>query len=198
MKTLRLITASFVLALAFTISAFAQATGDGKLGVIDTLFFDNGKDGITKYSTAMDSLEKEFTVDNNALQTMATRIQTLEKELRDLQEQASKPNSPIKPESVAPKVEEYEKLTREFKFKQEDAKVRFERRQEVVMAPIRQDIGKALQEFANKKGFSLILDIAKIAESGLILALDGKADLTKDFITFYNTRPATAATTAVK
>ena len=48
----------------------------------------------------MDSLEKEFAADNNALQTMATRIQTLEKEIRDLQEQAQKPNSPIKPETV--------------------------------------------------------------------------------------------------
>lgn len=198
MKALRLTAVSFVFALVFAVSAFAQTTGDGKLGLIDTRFFDNGKDGITKYSAAMDSLEKEFTVDNNALKTMATRIQTLEKELGDLQVQASKPNSPIKPESVAPKVEEYEKLSREFKFKQEDAKVRFERRQEVVMAPIRQDIGKALQEFANQKGFSLILDIAKIADAGLILSMDGKANLTKDFITFYNARPATAATTAAK
>ena len=97
-----------------------------------------------------------------------------------------------------PKVEEYDKLTREFKFKQEDAKSRFERRQAVVMAPIRQDIGKALQEFADKQGYSLILDIAKIADSGLILAMDGKANLTQDFIKYYNTRPATAAATAVK
>ncbi len=198
MKTLRFITAGFVVALAFAVSAFAQTTGDGKLGLIDTRYFDNGKDGITKYSAAMDGLEKEFAADNAALQAMATRTQTLEKEIRDLQEQIQKPNSPIKPETVNAKIEEYDKLTREFKFKQEDAKSRFERRQAVVMAPIRQDIGKALQEFSDKQGYTLILDIAKIADSGLILALDGKANLTQDFIKYYNTRPATAATTAAK
>ncbi|MEO6587973.1 MAG: OmpH family outer membrane protein [Pyrinomonadaceae bacterium] len=198
MKTLRFITTGFVLALVLAVSAFAQTNGDGKLGLIDTRFFDNGKDGIAKYAVAMDSLEKEFAGDNTALQTMGTRIQTLEKEIRDLQEKAAQPNSPIKPETVSPKAEEYEKLTREFKFKQEDAKVRFERRQAVVLGPLNQDIGKAMQEFAKQKGYSLILDIAKIADSGLILALDGKANLTADFIKFYNTRPASAAATAVK
>ena len=48
MKTLRFITAGFVVALAFAVSAFAQTTGDGKLGLIDTRYFDNGKDGITQ------------------------------------------------------------------------------------------------------------------------------------------------------
>ncbi len=198
MKTLRLTAVGFLFALMFTVSAFAQTTGEGKLGLIDTRFFDNGKEGITKYSTAMDALEKEFATDNTALQSMATKLQGLETEIKSLQEQLAKPNSPIKPETANAKVEEYEKLGRDFKFKQEDAKVRYERREAVVMAPVRQDIGKALQEFANQKGFSLILDVAKIADSGLVLALDKKADLTADFIKFFNSRPATASSTAAK
>ncbi len=43
----------------------------------------------------------------------------------------------------------------------------------------------------------LILDAAKLEGAGLILAVDlPKVDVTKDFITFYNARPATTATTA--
>ena len=60
------------------------------------------------------------------------------------------------------------------------------------------DIGKALDEFAKKNGYSLILDGAKLDGAGLILAFDEKSEVTKEFITFYNARPATAATTATK
>lgn len=198
MKSIRLIITGLIFSIFFAISAFAQTPGGSKLGLIDTRYFDNGKDGITKYAAAMDSLEKEFATDNTALQAMGTKLQNLEKEIKSLQEQIQKPNSPIKPETLNAKLEEYDKLGREFKFKQEDAKARFQRREQVVMSPIRQDIGKAIQEFANQKGFALILDIAKIADAGLVLALDKNVDLTQEFIKYYNTRPATAATTSTK
>ena len=65
------------------------------------------------------------------------------------------------------------------------------------MGPLHQDIGKAMQDYANQKGFDLILDAAKLDNAGLILAFNpAKVDVTKDFITFYNARPATTATTA--
>ena len=59
-----------------------------------------------------------------------------------------------------------------------------------------QDIGKAVNDFAKQKGYTLILDIAK-DQAGFLLAVgDEKIDITKDFITFYNARPAATATTA--
>ena len=199
MKSLRLIITGLLFTVVCAVSVFAQTTAPtGKIGLIDTRFFDNGKDGITKYSAAMDSLIKEFEVENNAMKAMLTKLQALEKEIATLREQISKPNSPIKPETVNAKIEEYDKLTREFKFKQEDGKARFARREQVVMTPIRQDIGKAINEFAKQKGFALILDVAKIADSGLVLAADEKVNLTQEFIKYYNARPATAATTATK
>ena len=199
MRLLRFTVTGFLFTLIFAAAVFAQtAPANGKIGLIDTRYFDNGKDGIVKYSAAMDALEKEFATENTELQTMAKKLQTLETEIKTLRDQLEKPNSPIKPEAVNAKIEEYDKLTREFKFKQDDGKARYQRREQVVMAPIRQDIGKAMQEFAKSKGFALIIDIAKIADSGLILALDDNANLTQDFIKYYNARPATAATTAAK
>lgn len=199
MKLLRYTLTGLLFTVVFAVAAFAQTTAPtGKLGLIDTRFFDNGKDGIAKYAAAMDALEKEFDTENNAMKAMVTKLQTLEKEITTLREQLSKPNSPVKPETVNAKIEEYDKLTREFKFKQEDGKVRFQRREQVVMTPIRRDISKAINEFAKQKGFTLILDVAKIADSGLILALDEKVNLTQEFIKYYNARPATAATTATK
>jgi Skp family chaperone for outer membrane proteins len=198
MKPIRFIAVGLLFTFIFAVSAFAQTASEGKLGLIDTRYFDNGKDGIAKYSAAMDSLENEFKADNTALQTMATKLQALEKEITTLREQISKANSPIKPETVNAKIEEYEKLGREFKFKQEDVKARFQTREPVVMSAVRQDIGKALQEFAKQKGYAIILDTSKIADAGLVLAMDEKVNLTQEFIKYFNARPATAGTTAAK
>jgi Skp family chaperone for outer membrane proteins len=203
MKTFRSIAVGFFFAALFAVSAFAQtnptqpAAGAARIVVINTAAFDDEKAGITKYVNAMTALENEFKPSYTELQTLATRIQNLEKEITTLREQASKPNSPIKIESVQAKADEYENLRREFARKQEDAKVKFERRQQAVMAPIMQDIYKALGEFTKQKGFALVLDAAKMDQAQMILGWDeSKIDVTKEFITFYNARPAGTATTA--
>jgi len=194
MKTFRSIAAIFVFAAIFAVSAFAQAAATGKVGIVNTQAFDADKVGITKYVNAMNALEKELQPDITALQTMANKLQTLQTDIAKLQDQArANPNVPIKPETVNPKLEEYDKLGREFKFKQEEYKSKAERRQAAVMGPVRLDIGNALQEFAKKNGYMMILDASKLDGAGLLLAFDEKYDITKDFITFYNTRPAATA-----
>ena len=53
------------------------------------------------------------------------------------------------------------------------------------------DIGNAIQEFARQKGYAAILDSSKLDSSGLLLAYDDtKADVTKEFIVYYNARTA--------
>jgi outer membrane protein len=197
MKTLRLFAASFFVAAIFAVSAFAQAAAPAaKIGVINTMAFDDAKAGITKYTNAMNTLEGEFKIVNNELQTMVTRYQTMQKEIQGLQEQAQKGTVPVNQTAIQTKIDDYGKLEREIKFKQEDAKAKFESRRATLLGPVLQDIGKAIQEFSKKNGYTLILDIAKLAEADLILSMDEKADVTKEFITFYNARPATTATAA--
>lgn len=200
MRTFRLFAGSFIFAAIFAVSAFAQA-GATKIGVINTLAFDD-KAGITKYVNAMNSLETEFKTAGDELNTMATKIQSLQAEIQKLQDQLNDPNPkvPINKSTLQTtaqaKVEEYEKLGREYKFKQDDAKARFERRRQAVLGPIMQDIGNAMQDFAKQKGYSLILDGAKLEDAGILLAFTDGVDVTKEFITFYNARPAgTAAAT---
>jgi Skp family chaperone for outer membrane proteins len=195
MRTFRLIAVSAVFAAIFAVSALAQTTA-GKIGLIDTRYFDDEKAGITKYIAAMNSLDAEFKPVGTELQTLNTKILALKKELEDLQAKAQDPNNkiPIDPKMVNSKAEEYDKLTREFKFKQEDAKARYDRRELAVMGPIRQDIGNAIQEYTKKNGYMLMLDISKLDGAGLLLGLDESADVTKQFIIFYNARPATTAT----
>ena len=176
-----------------------RQTAAGKIGLINTRFFDADKDGITKYVIAMDSLEKEFAKDGGDLKAMELKLQNLEKEIQTLREALSKPNSPVKPETARAKVAEYERLALEYDFKKKDIQARIERREPEVMGPVRQDISKAMEEFAKKNGYTLIFDISKLDGTGLVLAIgDAKIDVTKEFITFFNARPATAATTATK
>ncbi len=54
-----------------------------------------------------------------------------------------------------------------------------------------------MQEFAKQKGYALILDAANLDKAGLLLAFDEKYNITAEFITFYNARPAGTATTAI-
>lgn len=193
MKLFRLTILSFIFATIFVLSAFAQ-TG-GKIAVINTSAFDIDKVGITKYVNAMDSVDKEFATVTTQLQTSATRYETLRKEITTLQEQAQKnPAVPINQNTVSAKVEEYEKLGREIKFKQEEAKANYERRRQAVMGPVLLDIGKAMDEFAIQKGFALILDSSKLEQAGVLLSVNKTADVTEEFIKFYNARPAGTAT----
>lgn len=198
MKTFRSIVAVFSFAAIFAVAAFAQTAPTGKIGIVDTGAF-GAKDGITKYVTAMTSLEKELAPDIAALQKMNTDIQTLEKELGDLQRQLADEKLPpavdkAKLQTTAQtKYQQYQDLGRQFKVKQEDYKVKLERRQDAVVAPISRDIGNALQEFGKKNGYMMILDASKLDGAGLLLAFDEKYDITKEFVTFYNARPATTA-----
>jgi hypothetical protein len=59
---------------------------------------------------------------------------------------------------------------------------------------VNQDIGKAIGEFGKVKGYTAIFDIDKLAQAGAILHLEPSANITKEFIVFYNARPAGAAT----
>lgn len=196
MRRFSLIAASFIFAAVFAVSAFAQGAAQPaagfKMAVINTQAFD-AQGGITRYSSAMNALENEIKPLGTEIENLGTKYNNLRKEIETLQ--ASK--APVDPKTVQAKAEEYTNLEIQIKRKQEDAKLRLQSREQAIMGPIRQEIGRALQDYAKQKGYALILDAAKLDGAGLILAFDeSKVDVTKDFITFFNSRPAgTAAAT---
>jgi Outer membrane protein len=201
MKRISYIAVSFIFAAIFTVSTSAQATaqpvGASKMAVIDTRFFE-AKDGITRYINAMNTLEAEFKPIQAELQTMETKRVALGTEIKKLQDTVAAGGTvPIGEAAIRAKVDEYQTLEVNMKRKQEDAKRRLDLRSPAVVGPVQQEIGKALQDFATQKGYDLILDLAKLDGEGMILAFNpAKADVTKEFITFFNARPATAATAA--
>lgn len=195
LKKISLICPILFIALIFSSHAFAQGgvqAGAQKIGFIDTGAFYDEKVGITRLVNAYKVLNTEISPKQKELETLGTRIQTLEKELTALQEQANK-GVAIDRNAANSKSEEYEKAKREYQFKSEDLKAVVERRRPQVVGPVSQEIGKALDEFAKQKGFGVLMDVSKFQEAGALLFYSEAADSTKEFIAFFNARPATPA-----
>jgi Skp family chaperone for outer membrane proteins len=198
MKRFSVIAASFVFAAIFAVSAFGQAAqpAAARVVVINPAAFD-GKDGITKYASAVNIFEAELKPLQTEIDGLATRHQNLGKEIQIMQANAAKsPAVPIDQKAAQAKVEEYQNLELTIKRKQEDGNRKAEASRDRIMGPVMQEIGKAMDDFAKAKGYALILDASKLGQA--ILAWDpAKIDVTKEFITFFNARggAATAATT---
>jgi Skp family chaperone for outer membrane proteins len=198
MKRFSFIAVGFIFAAISAVAASAQAptsiTQPAKIVVINTAAFDD-KEGITKYANAMTALIAEFNPAQNELQGLVKRYETLAGEIENARK--ANPAVPINQQSLQTKVDEAQGLEVQIKRKQEDGKTKFEKRQQQVLGPILADIMKAMDEFSKQKGYALILDAAKLEGAGLILAVDiPKVDVTKEFITYYNARPATTASAA--
>ena len=185
--------------MAFTASAFGQAPAPaaGKIGLVNVNAFADEKAGITRFRAALASLDPEFKPLNDQLNTKRTRYQTLAAAIQEANKPKPAGVPAAAPANLSSQIEEAQNLEIEIKRLQEDGKVKYERRYAQVVGPIFNDIIKGLNEFAKQKGYSMILDGAKLEESGILMGFDDKYDVTKEFITFYNARPAATATTAV-
>ena len=192
MKRITSLAVSFVFAAFFAVSAFAQVPAVTKIGWIDTGAFGDEKAGVTKYVNALKALDTEFKPRVTELQTLDTKLKAIATELENMQKNTA---VPINQATVAAKQEEGQRLQRELEFKQKDAEAAFTARRTAFLGPITADLGKAIQEFAKQKGYSVVLDIAAMATANAILVLEPSADITKEFVAYYNTRPATTATT---
>lgn len=188
MKVVSSIFAVLVLSLAFAAEASAQA--QPKYGFVNTLNFGDEKGGITKLVNANKQVDAEFAARIKELQDGNTKLQTIARELENMQKL---PQQQFNQTAYANKAEEGERLQRELNYKKQDLERDVPKRREAVVGPVNNDVGKALDEFALKNGFTALFDIAKLADGGMLLTLAASADVTKDFIAFYNARPATAA-----
>lgn len=194
MRRISVLALSLVCVGLFTVASFAQVPAVTKIGWIDTGAFADEKEGVTKYVSALKALDAEMKPRVTELTGLQTRLQTISDDLKKMQ--AANPAVPVDAKAAQSKQDEGERLQREFEFKKKEYDAAMEKRSGEVLGPVSADISKAIQEYAKSKGYSVILDINALAQASAILALDGTANITKDFITFYNARPATTATTA--
>jgi len=184
--------AAFFAVSALTQGVAAQTAPTGKIGLIDTgAFFDDKPGaGIPKLKTAVNSVNAEFKSVNDELTTLGNQYQAKLDEYNKLKGATV----PANENDLVAKATAIQDMETTIKRKQEDAKAKYDRRMSQVVDPINQDIVKALNDYAKQKGYAVILDGAKLEQSGVLLGFDEKYDVTKDFITYYNGRSTAAVT----
>lgn len=177
---------SFILTSFLLISASigSAQTAGAKVGVINSEAFYDDKAGITKLVNGTKLVNDGFNTVRTELDTMNKRLQAVAAELENLRRQPTPDTRAIQAKS-----DEATQLQKDLNRKAEDAKTAYSKRESQVLNPIRTAIGQGLQEYAKTKGYTLIFDISK-DQTGLLIAIgDQSADVTKDFIAFYNAKP---------
>lgn len=191
MNKINLIISAIFLTGLLAVSSFAQTQpATVKIGLMNSDAFYNDKTGITKLITANKQLDTEFGTRIKELEDGNTKLQGIATELQNMQKL---PQPQFNQTAYNTKQDEGERLQRELSYKKTELETAINKRRAVVLGPINQEIGKAIDEFAKQKGFGVIFDIAKMADAGAVLFFGDAADSTKEFIAFFNARPATTA-----
>ena len=208
MNQIRLSAAAVALAALFVVGAQAQTggaparpagapaaqpaasapAGPARIAVIDSRFFrgtdEKGTGGIARYITAARQLESQFQPQVKDLEGMQTRLNTIIENIK-------KTAAVAKPEDIEKQRQQAADLEVQIKRKSEDLERNVNARQEEVMRPIEQDVFNAITSFAQQRGYSMVLDIARVP----VLFVTDQLDITREFITEYN-RTRTASTAA--
>ena len=201
MKIDRLIAAvAFVLALAVSpllaqpkpaAPAPAQTTAnvpESKIALIYSDAFLDAKNGIGRFTTLINNLNREFQPRQTKIQGLQERIKTLTDEVNKIQGASSV----VDPKQIQRKIDQLEQLKKELTREGEDAQAAYNKRRTELFTPLQDDIGKALEAYAKTHNINVIIDGSQVP---LVYAADA-LDITRAFIADFNSKnPATAAVT---
>ena len=159
---------------------------NSKIALIDTSVFTDEKQGIVRLVAAIKRVNTEF-------QPRQTELQTLQQQIEKATADYNKVAAMQDPKLNQQQAEKIEQMKKDFQRKGEDAEASYKKRMDEVLAPISDEILKALDVYAKARGITLLLDITKF--QGIVSA-DNALDVTKAFIIEFNTKnPATASLT---
>lgn len=159
-----------------------------KIALVDTSAFGDEKAGITRYINAVKIVEREFLPRQTELTMLQNRIQAIVDDLKKL-----RGNTIVDQKSIQDKENEGARLQLELNGKKEQGDAEYTKRYQEVVGPISNDIGKALDQFAQQRGVTMTLDVSKLLP--LMLTVNPATDITTAFITDFNSKnPATPTT----
>ncbi len=153
-----------------------------KIAFVDTEAFGDEATGIKKFTSAVKSVQAEFKDRTAELVNIQNRLKAIGDEITKL----NSSGAPVARETIQAKNDEGEKLERDFKYKKDQLDADFQRRYAVIVQPISSDIGRALDQYLNSHGLTMILDISKLAPA--VLTMNPSMDITKDFVTEFNSK----------
>jgi outer membrane protein len=160
-----------------------RVAGPANIAVIDSSVFSDVGAGIARVQSAMKQIDTKF-------QPLRTEIRAMQDRLTTMRSDIQKKRATQAANLTAQQVEEADRLETQFKRKAEDAQANYQKESLAMLEPLQQDIGNALNAYAQSKGISLLIDINRVP----VIYAAPSMDITKDFIAEYNrTHPATAA-----
>lgn len=162
-----------------TNSAAAVAVPAAKIALVDTTAFGDQKAGIKRYLNAVNSVQRLFDARNGELRDLQSRIKTIADDITKL---GAAPV--VSQETIRARQDEGERLQREFKYKKEQADADFEKKYVEVVGPVSTDIGKAMDQYASQRGFTMVLDLSKLLPA--LITWSPATDITTAFIADYN------------
>jgi Skp family chaperone for outer membrane proteins len=160
---------------------------DSKIALIYSSDFRDAKTGITRYQTILAALQREFQSTNSELSQLAQRVQQLQDDINRTSQAPA-----VDPKSVQAKSDQLELLKRDYQRKYEDAQAAYKKRHDEVMAPLNDDINKALVAYAKAHSISVIIDGTQVP----MIYVDDKVDITRAFISEFNSKNPSATAPA--
>jgi Skp family chaperone for outer membrane proteins len=186
---------SIALLAAFTAHAQRTSAPSGaqnpavpasKIAVIYSEAFQDSKVGIAQFAATISKLNAEFQTIQNELNQTKQRLDALQEEIKKMQQGAT----PATPQQIQARIDQLDDQKKVYQRKGEDARANYQRRRNELLAPLQDEVGKALEAFGKSFGITMILDGSQLP---LVYAADN-VDITRQFIADYNRKhPATAA-----
>ncbi|HEV7684711.1 MAG TPA: OmpH family outer membrane protein [Pyrinomonadaceae bacterium] len=157
----------------------AAAVPAAKIALVDTTAFADQKAGIKRYLNAVNSVQRGFDTRNAELRNLQSQVKAIADEITKL---SAAPV--VSQETIQAKQDEGERLQRELKYKKEQADADFQKKYVEVVGPVSTDIGKAMDQYASQRGFTMVLDLSKLLPA--LITWSPATDITAAFIADYN------------
>ncbi|HJQ69126.1 MAG TPA: OmpH family outer membrane protein [Blastocatellia bacterium] len=198
MKFIKLTQILFAIcALAAAASAQQTATGapaqagaapallpKGKVAIINSLYF---QEQIGEIKAKVESLNRQFEPRMKEIQGIRDRITALETTI-----DTQRKSGALAAAREAEMIEQLEQMKLDYKRRGEDLQAEGNRASEQTIAPINAKVGRFLQEYAQKRGIILLINVANESQARTVVWYDQRADVTQDFIAEYNKANPTA------
>ena len=156
--------------------AAGPASTNGKIAFVNSAEL---QEKLVDYKAKIDELGRQFEPRIKEVQTLNDRAVALENTIKAQ-------GGTLTAARVAEMTEQLEGMKRELNRKQEDLQADGERARNQQMAPLKDKLQKFLQDFTNRHGITLLIDLSNAVESNTLLWFDQRADVTQPFIAEYN------------
>jgi len=150
-----------------------------KIAIVDTTAFGDDKTGIKRYVNAVNTVQREFEGKRAELRGLQSQIEAIGNEITKL-----RAASVVSEGTLRGKQDDIDRLTRDFKYKSDQAQADFDKRYTAVVGPISSDIGNAIIQYAARNGITMVIDISKMLPA--VLSVSPAMDVTQAFIADYN------------